>query len=388
MSGPTCQRRYVFIGEAYFRFVLHRTPIALHAVHNLKTAAAKFHSKTHAFFPRRSCVAAVMAIVAAFWCGYARSAPFPQLVTPNWAQLAAYWNVKSYVDRSTAELIATIPDLKGLHPVTNKQQGEKFLNTILGRVGNNVRQFFAEFPDITSHEHITMERLGPGGRIEFWRDETFRYLAVARPGQAVSTLEEYRTDKSGKPVQPTGLTQGFVVTKGFASAAIYLHPALQPDSSFRYLGKQKLDRRDTDVIAFAQRPAWAGLPIEVSIGGRTASLLVQGLLWIDPANYQIVRMRTDLLAPCPYLGLMGATTVITFRRVRFQEMPETVLWLPRKVTVTTKWEGNGYTERTSALYGTNGLTTVIARHRQQLTFRNIHRYSHYRLFGSKSKLKY
>lgn len=330
----------------------------------------------------------IVTLATALWCEYAWSAPLPQLIDQGGSQLESYRNVKSYVDRSVAELMTTVPELEGLKPVASKGQGEKALKTILDRVGKNVQEFFARFPDTTSHEHIAMERLGPDGKVEYSREETFRYMAVARTGQGVSTLEEYRTGKAGQPVQPTGLAQGLVVTKGFASAVIYFAPELRSEAFFRYLGRQNLGGKDTDVVAFAQRPGLAQVPVRVNGEGRTANLLVQGLAWIDPGNYEIVRMRTDLLAPCPDVGLMGETTAITFGDVRFPEKLKTVLSLPREVTVTINWVGKVYTEKIFNYASTNGPAVMTTVHEEHRIFRNVHRYSDYKLFGSKSKLKF
>lgn len=356
--------------------------------HAFDEAAQDSPPKTAAYLPRRARLLAVLMLVAACCCGLARSAPSPQVVNQREAQIQAYRNVKSYVDLSVAQLTARVPELRGLKPVANKKKGEKLLGPILDRVEENVSQFYAKFPDTTSREKISMERIGPEGKVEFRRNETFRYMAIARPSKGISTLVEYRTDMAGKPVQPAGLNQGLVVTKGFASAAIYFLPALRLEAFFRYLGKQKLHGKDTDVIAFAQRPGLAEVPVRVTGQGGTVDLLVQGVAWVDPASYQISRMRIDLLAPSPQVGLMSETTEITFTRIHFPEMPKTVLWLPRTVTVTINWVGKVYTEKTFSNAGTGGPTTVTTIQKEHRTFRNVHRYSHYKLFGSKSKLKF
>ncbi len=337
---------------------------------------------------RRALVVSMLALLSMLLCTPAWPAQLPQLVTPNWTRLSTYRDVTSYVDRSTTDLITAIPDLKGLQPVANKAEGMKALKLLLDRVGKNVQEFYAKFPDTTSLEHITMQKFGPNGNVVSSRDEVFHYLAITPPGNGVSTLLEYRTDRAGKRVESAGLEYGYAVTSGFASTAIYLHPVLQPDSSFRYLGTQDIDGKKTDVIVFAQRPAWAELTTQVSIGGKSTNLLVQGLAWIDPHSYQIVRMRTDLLAPSPEIGLMGETTVVNFTEVQFPEMPGTILWLPRKVTVTTKWEARVPVE--TSFYPPDSRFPVTSTDYvwRQETYRNIHRYSDYRLFTAKSTLKY
>jgi hypothetical protein len=82
-------------------------------------------------------------------------------------------------------------------------------------------------------------------------------------------------------------------------------------------------------------------------------VLTQGLAWIDPANYQIVRMWTGLMAPVPEIKLESTTTRVNFAEVHFQGMASG-LWLPSKVEVETKCG--------------------------DLIFRNSHTYSEFKLF--------
>ncbi len=86
--------------------------------------------------------------------------------------------------------------------------------------------------------------------------------------------------------------------------------------------------------------------------------LVQGVAWIDELSFQIVRLRTGLLAPPPGAGLKQQTTDIRFEEVRFEKLPAG-LWLPHEVVVTMDWKGE--------------------------IFRNRHRYSDFKLFSVETK---
>ncbi|HXH48724.1 MAG TPA: hypothetical protein VNM47_05080 [Terriglobia bacterium] len=330
----------------------------------------------------------LVALTVALCCRPASSAHAPQLVNQNEDQLAFYKNVKSYVDLSLPELISSVHELKGVQPATNEEQGKKTLAAILKSVGRNVEQFYLKFPDVTSIEQITMERSGQDGKDEARQSETFRYMAVARAGQGTASLVEYRTDMDSHPVQPKGLAQGFVVTEGFASLSICLITERQPESFFRYLGTERIDGRDTDVLAFAQRPGWASALIHDSTEGHDANLLVQGIAWIDPCDDQIVRLRLDLLAPRPDIGVMGDSIEITYAKVSFPEISGGSMWLPKEVKVTIDWKGMVHVKTLKYLPGTTFQTTVETEQQKEITYTNIHRYSHYRLFGSKSTLKY
>lgn len=80
----------------------------------------------------------------------------------------------------------------------------------------------------------------------------------------------------------------------------------------------------------------------------------QGLAWIDSETYEIVRLRTDLLAPLAEVKLERQTTEIAFAKVEFKSLGRE-FELPQQVTVNVDWNG---------------------KHLQ-----NEHRYSDFRLFN-------
>lgn len=64
----------------------------------------------------------------------------------------------------------------------------------------------------------------------------------------------------------------------------------------------------------------------------------QGLAWIDSETYEIIRVRTDLLAPLLKVKLERTTTEIAYGEVYFKSVGRK-LSLPRQVTVTVDWNG-------------------------------------------------
>jgi len=148
-------------------------------------------------------------------------------------------------------------------------------------------------------------------------------------------------------------SQQTLVTIGFVSMIAHFHPDYQADSRFRYLGRESLEGKDTYVIAFAQRPDVARHVSQVQIQNRYATVFVEGVAWIDPVSFRILRLRTDIQPPELDIGVQTETTEIEYSEVTFQQGGKT-LWLPRQVTV-------------SGRLGTD-------------TFQNRHRYSDYRFF--------
>ena len=129
-----------------------------------------------------------------------------------------------------------------------------------------------------------------------------------------------------------------MLTSGFASASLIFHPLYQAESTFKYLGRQKINGQDTLVIAFAQRPEKARLYGVFKMGDTSMPTFSQGLAWVDSKTYEILRLRTDLLRPLPEVRLEKETTEIDFSENHFKSIAE-AFWLPREVKVSVDWNG-------------------------------------------------
>jgi len=270
-------------------------------------------------------------------------------------EIQYYKDFRSYVDQTPFELGWHLPELIDLRPPSSPEDGRQAEARLLSSVGENVKEFVENFPGAAANEEITMQQLWHNGKVVASKTRSFRYVIVRQGEGEYSSLHEYRTDLAGKPEEPWGLYKGFRPTTGFASTVVQFHRLTRADALFRYRGKETLAGKETDVVAFAQRPGLTRVAGRVELGKeKSMRMLLQGVAWIDPASRQIVRLRTDLLAPLVEAGLFRYTTEVHFREVRFGEISHT-LWLPAEVSVTT--------ERNGAIYS------------------NIHRFSDYTLGG-------
>ena len=249
-----------------------------------------------------------------------------------------YKNAYTIIDLPLAELLADYPELQGLQPAGSQQD----LPTILSKVGTTVERLYQDLPSVAADEQITQQQYGYDGRVKSTTRHAFAYLIIVNRDQPVPALQEYRTDDRGKPVESTGVSQGFDSTTNFASMWVLLYPDNQSETNFRYVGQQTSGGRNLYVVAFAERPGEAAVKGLVDAGGRSAVLLYQGLAWIDAASYRIVKMRLDLLEPRLDVALERSTTEIQFGEFR---IPQAVVWLPREVTVTTIYNGQMYRNR-------------------------------------------
>jgi tetratricopeptide (TPR) repeat protein len=272
-------------------------------------------------------------------------------------ELKAYEQSRTVIDRPMEELIRTIPALQGLEPADSQEP----LDKVLARVQQNVERFFRQMPNTVSVEEIHEESLNRKGEVKDSLDERFRYLLLARPERSELGLREFRTPPTTKELDSGKLKLGYMRTSGFACHSLHLHPFYRTKVNLRLLGRQMIDKRRTWVMAFAQRPENAHVLTRFEAEGKSSPVLIQGVAWIDPENFQILRMHTDLLKPPPNTHLARQTTDIRYGEVSFKEVAIS-LWLPTEVTVTVHWKDR--------------------------VFRNRHRYSDYMMFKVETEEKH
>jgi len=278
---------------------------------------------------------------------------------------ARYANAHSYIDDPLQQLLKNIPELRGIRLAADQAA----LPQILKKTGNNVDAYLSNLVDLIAREQITLDRSSGGELPDILNVFTGpmhledNYLIVKEQGQSGYEMVEYRMDAAGHRLDDIGANTGFAATRGFALMCQFFSTALQRESVFRFLGEQRIDSRDTYVVGFAQKPGSATMLVGVRTEkGRNLPVMIQGIAWVDKRDFQIIRIRTDLLAPRPDLALDYQTTEIIFSPVRLVDAP-VPLWLPKAVNVNARVEVHS---------PVHGITFI--------TFRNEHRYSDYRLY--------
>ena len=233
---------------------------------------------------------------------------------------------------------------------------------VLKRVGQTVTLLLNDFPRIACDEEVVSElpsnpRHRTLGSAKLRR---FRYIAIPQSLGDFQGFEEYRTDLKGNRVDPSSLRDFFVITSNFISAYLDLSPADQRASHFRYFGIQTIRGRKCHVVGFAQEPEGAARVGTFQVEDERVGVLVQGLAWIDPETFQILRITNWCLAPRIDIGLNSQASTVDFYPVRPSGY-DRVLWLPRNVTVVTNYRGTW--------------------------FSNTHHYSNFKLFRVESTIK-
>ena len=266
-----------------------------------------------------------------------------------------YVSARPLLDYPLHHLLRATPELQGLEPSGNQDE----LAFILGKAGKVTEDLMESMPNLISREQVTQQKLRTWGRVKDYRRLEFDYMILTHRQDANVTLDEYRAGPDGSPLEAHGLEDGYMLTRGFASLWLHFLPSSQSAARFRYLGQQTNGGLRCYVVAFTQKPGWATFTGMFFNGGRSVRILYQGIAWIDEASFRIVRLRTDLLAPRPDIGLERQTTELHLGGIRLAQLVSP-LWLTQEVVVTTDMNNR--------------------------RFRNVHRYSGYRLFKVESKI--
>lgn len=243
-------------------------------------------------------------------------------------QQSYYANAHPYFEEPLAQLVARIPSLATLQPSSDQSQ----LALILQKVGSRMDDFGRDIGDLIAREEVIHEQLNEKGKVKS-KDRVFDSYLILQHGHVWGANAEYRMDEKGNKWGFTPLHSTYLVTSGFALSGISFSSANQFQSRFRYLGEQKVDGRQAYVVGYAQQPGKATFTTVVSRpGDSVVEMLTQGILWIDEDNFQIIQMRTDLLAPRVEINLNRETTEIKFGETHLPDTPDP-LWLPTIVNV-------------------------------------------------------
>lgn len=279
-----------------------------------------------------------------------------------------YAGAQPYLDDSMSALKKTVRELNGLRAAVDQKQ----LNNLLARIGAKADELLRQVPDVISDEVVTEMQwtemqgvpmgctgLGCSDAVHYGgKKHKFNYIILAHAQNNQQRLfEEYRANQNGTPI---GQGENAPHFQGFASSWVIFSSPNQRESRFRDLGEQKMDGHSSFVIGFAQIPGAISHP-GVFLDGRGASvpMLLQGIAWVDSADFRVVRLRTDLLAPLLEIGFKMQTSNIDLGPVRIADH-EGELWLPKSVNVEMQ--------------------------AQKQFLREEHHYSNYRLYQAKTKI--
>ena len=249
-------------------------------------------------------------------------------------------------------------------------QDQSPLASLLDNIGAKTVNIANKTPNLISREVVVTERNNSK------EHDDFSFLVLQHSfGKGSRVFDEYRVDvATGEKIQtefaaqaPTSsesmslrdLPVAGPASQGFFSTWLYFYPSNRKQFDFRYLGEQKINEHHAQVVAFAQKPALVELPTTFSFENQLFPVFMQGVAWVDAADFAILRLRLDLLMVPSTVPLRQFTVDSQFAQVNIAEL-NSPLWLPTQIVITTNLAGS--------------------------IERETHTYSSYRLFRTRSKL--
>jgi hypothetical protein len=290
------------------------------------------------------------------------------------------FKIPNFASCPLAALRHAVPELAGLKPSTDQTA----LPALLKHVGATILEIVRRTPNLISRETVNTKYGASHTRQHF----SYLVLPHAHPGGVVA-FDEFRVDPAtgekfatediqraqGSRTLPSGTAfvdlrgldnqlptlrpGGPPLAQGFANMWVYFEPLNLPESSFRYLGEQKMSGHRTLVLAFSQKPESVLSPAVFRFQNKTLPIFIQGVAWVDASSFKIVRLRTDLLFRLAAADVRQLTADIEFAPISIAEL-NLPLWMPRQVFVTWNLSGHVGGEK--------------------------HHYSDYRLFRTRSKV--
>jgi len=279
---------------------------------------------------------------------------------PDSAHTPASEPATSYFGLPIDRLKIAVPALNGIR----YESGQKQLPVILASVAKRIAEVLPRLPDLISREDVfhfqsVWDVSGPGGMSsgQPWSREFKYLLRCQRHADGSITIAESRLDAKGQLVNSTG---SFTALRGygFAYQWLFFSAANQPEFRFRYLGQQEKGGRKTFVVAFVQDPRRVDDPAYFMADGKMAPFYYQGIFWVDESTFDIVALRTDLLAPLPKMLLRQLTTELKFHSAAIRGY-DAVFWLPSEVDISSD-QGLGPSEE-SHRYSDYHLFHAVAR---------------------------
>jgi hypothetical protein len=208
---------------------------------------------------------------------------------------------------------------------------------VLKGVGERMKEFVSNLEKFTATEEVKHQPLGSGKNRQPEEKRQFEYVvAISRNRLGTFLLEEYRdgnTDASRFPSR--------VATNGLPALDLIFHPVLAGDFQFKCEGLGQAAGKAAWQIHFAQRADKLVRIRSYVVGERTFRVYLEGRAWIDPGNYQVIRLESELQKPIPEIDLSKEHIVIHYAPVEFRTQ-KTEIWLPQKAELYVERKGQRY----------------------------------------------
>ena len=196
------------------------------------------------------------------------------------------------------------------------------------RARKSVEAFFEQSANVVCAESVTQTILGKNGKSAYREESNYEYQLTASTASGSLKLTESR-DARKLPFRDPART--LLVTNGFASLLLILHPNFETSFEFEPSGAETIDGMTLDRFSYKAIPG-ASSPAALRLRGKNYPLPLSGTIWIERDTGAITRLTAAVDSSFADLGLRGMTSDIHYAIIQFRD-PEETYWMPVSATV-------------------------------------------------------
>ena len=206
---------------------------------------------------------------------------------------------------------------------------------MMARVNNAMLQarklidnFFQLTSNVVCTENVSQTVIGKNNKPMYREESAFEYQLQSSTRSGSLRLAENREARKAAFRDPN---RTLLITNGFASMLLVLHPNYEASYSFEPLGEEVVDGRTLAKVEFKPIPG-ASSPAAIQLGGRNYPLQLKGIIWIDEESGAVVKLISSLDGGLDDLGLHDIRSEIHYSIVQFHE-PEEAYWMPSSAVI-------------------------------------------------------
>jgi hypothetical protein len=206
---------------------------------------------------------------------------------------------------------------------------------MMARVNNAMLQarklidnFFQLTSNVVCTENVSQTVIGKNNKPMYREESAFEYQLQSSTRSGSLRLAENREARKAAFRDPN---RTLLITNGFASMLLVLHPNYEASYSFEPLGEEVVDGRTLAKVEFKPIPG-ASSPAAIQLGGRNYPLQLKGIIWIDEESGAVVKLISSLDGGLDDLGLHDIRSEIHYSIVQFHE-PEEAYWMPASAVI-------------------------------------------------------
>lgn len=201
-------------------------------------------------------------------------------------------------------------------------------NDTLLRSRHLVDKFFEQAANVVCDEDVAQTLVGKNGKPMYREESVFDYQLQASTRNGSLKLVESRDARKAAFRDPN---KTLLITNGFASMLLILHPDYEPSYTFQPVGEEAIDGRTLVKIHFTPVTG-ASSPAAIQLRNRNYALPLTGDIWIDSESGSVVKLISSLETPMDDLGLHDLHSEIHYSVVQFHD-PEEAYWMPSSAII-------------------------------------------------------